>query len=310
MKYIEHISNFWDSFWFPKYDNEKENLGIFRIVFYFFIMVEFSYSTMTHMPTYAEEMFYDPVVFFRIFTPIHQSVEIFNIFKIAFYVFSFLAGIGFATPVTSKLVLLSAFYICAPLQNYGAYQHLGSTFLLPVLIMSLSKCGDAISVDSYLSKYKYYIFKPKSFYSGEYVWTIKLLQVSFCFIFFSSAILKFSAGGGEWLRYNMLGIFLERFDFLYKFNKPNAISEFLRNFIREHYWIGRISTIATICLELSMPLMLVSKKFIKPLLIMAIIFLIGVMVLMGHHFWYTLLPYIVAIIFLQNNFYKLLKKTG
>lgn len=292
------ISQHWKVFWFKGHANERENLGLFRIIFYLLCMIIFFVSFKIHT-LFVDEAYYEPVFFYSFIDSFHQSQDLYFFAKVAFYAFSFLSLVGFLTPIVTKLAFLSAFYLFAPFQNYGSYQHLGSTIIIGMLIVSLSACGDAYSVDSYLRKRNNIPLKELP--SGGYTWPLTMLKFVWCFIFFSAGILKLATGGWDWLRFNMLGIFLERLDFLYAFNTPNPLSVGIRKIIQENYWIGRIATIGAVLLELAMPVMYYGKKSLYVILILTIAFLLGIMVVMGHHFYYTLLPYLLGIIFLEFN---------
>lgn len=294
----------WDNYWFAPRKWDKENLGLFRICFYLLCIIIF-FLAYNENTLYADEFFYQPVFFYKIFNSVHQMPEAFIVAKVFFYLSCFFSMIGLFTFIMTKVAFVSAFFLFAPFQNYGSYQHLGSTIIISMLIVSLSACADSFSVDEYLAKKRNPEFAGPENY---YVWPLALLKFVWCFIFFTAGLLKILTNDLDWFRYNMLGIFIERFNPLYNFNMSNALSVWLRETITAHYWFGRVATVLAVMLELSMPLILFSKRLKAPLLFLGFLFLFCVMILMGHHFYYTLLPYILGIFFLEINVVEKLKQ--
>jgi hypothetical protein len=228
--------------------------------------------------------------------------------KFSLYLFAFMSLIGFLTPIATKLCVLAAFIFLAPWQNYGFYHHFSNVFLINALIMSFSTCGHSFSIDSIIAKkYPRYPFRSRHTFVGEYTWPLQLLKFFWCYIFFSAIVLKLVSSGSNWLSANILGELLIHADNYYVLYKERGFqfSRLLRKVIVEHYWLGRLGTLAVVSLEAIMPLILFYKASVKFLVPAGVLMFIIVYITMGHLFIFSTMPLVLAILFLEINFGKI-----
>ncbi|MFT5526178.1 MAG: O-antigen/teichoic acid export membrane protein, partial [Pirellulaceae bacterium] len=111
------------------------------------------------------------------------------------------AAIGLWTRGSMTVALLLGTYLMGLPQNFSKIGHYQGLLLLAMLVLALSHCGDAWSIDAWLKRRKGHKFEP----SGEYTWPIRLVWLAFGIAFFASGWAKligdgavFTARGWTW----------------------------------------------------------------------------------------------------------------
>jgi O-antigen/teichoic acid export membrane protein len=111
------------------------------------------------------------------------------------------AAIGLWTRHSMTVSLLLGTYLMGMPHNFSKIGHYQGLLLLAMLVLTLSHCGDAWSIDAWRKRKQGHKFEP----SGEYTWPIRLVWLAFAIAFFAAGWAKligdgsvFTARGWTW----------------------------------------------------------------------------------------------------------------
>ena len=108
-----------------------------------------------------------------------------------------LLALGLFTRVSSVACAAGAFYLLAVRNSWGKIYHDYHVLVVILLVLAVSECGDALSLDSYRRKRS---GKPAPEPSLQYRWPVKLIQLSYALMFAFAAYNKLAEGDGvEWV---------------------------------------------------------------------------------------------------------------
>jgi uncharacterized membrane protein YphA (DoxX/SURF4 family) len=108
-----------------------------------------------------------------------------------------LLALGLFTRVSSVVCAAGAFYLLAARNSWGKIYHDYHVLVVILLVLAVSACGDALSLDRYRQNHS---GKPAPKPSWKYRWPVKLIQLSFALMFAFAAYNKLAEGDGlEWV---------------------------------------------------------------------------------------------------------------
>lgn len=122
--------------------------------------------------------------------PSHESVAI--AFGITLPAVVLLA-LGAWTRVTSAVCAAGAFYLLAVRNSWGKIYHDYHVLMVILLVLAVSACGDALSLDAYRRRRAGH---PAAVPGGKYRWPVKLIQLGFTLMFAFAAYNKLADGDG------------------------------------------------------------------------------------------------------------------
>jgi hypothetical protein len=100
---------------------------------------------------------------------------------------------GFLTVVSTKTSLLLVLFYQGLLRSFGHFNHDEMLAVYCLVVLAFTPCGDAFSVDSWLSKTK------KESPTFTYAYPILLMQLLMGWTYFSSALIKLRVAGLKYL---------------------------------------------------------------------------------------------------------------
>lgn len=275
---INQINNQWTRFWFAP--ESPVNLAICRILFYGAVLLFYlsrHYEGWALLPNTV----YVPVTLlgrlgFPIFEP-HIVVALEWVWKTGLL----LCCIGLFTRPALLVTAIIGFYLLSMPHDFGKVNHNDQPLALVMCILAFSRCGDALSVDSWLRAR----FSPKASAfpsrSGEYRWPVRAVWLAMALIFFAAGVSKLRHGGLEWMNGETLAYHLVSHNYPFLSFQP---------WTDWGLWIAQWPTllmvlaIGTVVTELFFPLALlhpVARALFVPA---AFLMQLGIRLILGPHF--------------------------
>ena len=104
-----------------------------------------------------------------------------------------LSTAGFLTVISTKTSLLLVLLYQGLLRSFGHFNHDEMLAVYCLVVLAFTPCGDAFSVDSWLSRTR----KARPFFA--YAYPILLMQLLVAWTYFSSALIKLRVAGWKYL---------------------------------------------------------------------------------------------------------------
>lgn len=158
-----------------------------------------------------------------------------------------MALLGLFTRLSMGLAALSLFFVIGFFYNFsGAVYHHGHMIVMTVLILSLSRCGETLSLDRVLGK-KEAPRRP----SWHYGWPLQLIKVWVVLVFVTSGYQKLAYGDGlNWALSDNLALRI--------FSSP-MITPFGQMMLDYPSWVLRSLAFGALMIEVLAPLALLGK---------------------------------------------------
>ncbi|MEM6561880.1 MAG: hypothetical protein AAF656_09775, partial [Planctomycetota bacterium] len=179
----------------------------------------------------------------------------------------------FTRPALVVATVLGVYLLGLP-HNYGKVDHYDALLIFIFAILAVSRCGDALSIDSWRKKSAEPITP-----SGEYRWPIRCVWIVLSMIFFSAGYAKIANGGVAWVASDSMSRMLVKEIY-------NA-DPWLHwgAWVARTPWLPNLAALATIVVEIGYPLALISRRarlFFVPAMFGA---QVGIYLFMGPAFW-------------------------
>jgi hypothetical protein len=244
----------WNRFWFaPK---APLDLAICRITFLAFCCFYFLPRTFHGYAELPQSMFEPVWLFEKLRLPILQDSALIPL-SIVWKVALVMGCLGLFTRPALIVAALLTFYFGGLPFNFGKTAHNMSAVIFAIGILSLSRCGDALSLDRLL----FGRGRPAPAPSGEYRWPIRAVWLTLTFVFFAAGVAKIRASGLGW-------IFSENFQILLVQRHYGALPPILELglWMAKYQWITWIAAASAILVELFFPLALFNRfaRYIFP----------------------------------------------
>jgi hypothetical protein len=137
--------------------------------------------------------------------------------------------------------------------SYGAKHHTEALYLLTLMLISLAPCGRTLSIDAWWRTRRGNIqtWGPAA-KSTLYTWPIVTAQLCICMAYVFAGLCKLKLGGLEWFNGYTIQTYLLQDGVLH--NRPLGV------WMSQFYWPAVIISITVVTLELSFPLVMVSRR--------------------------------------------------
>ncbi len=268
------IRNLWDRwirFWFEP--AEPVNLGICRFVFFGLLFAYYSsydFSEWARVST----AFWIPKDFFKFFNLPMPSVRIIEWVQMLWKFSLLLSCLGLFTRLSTFLALSVGTYILSYPHNFGATHHYDAMIVLVLGVMAFASSGDAYSLDALIRRSK----NPTS---GEYTWPIRAVWVIIAVIFFGAGYAKLANSGLAWITSNYMQVILMQQPYHTSAHPPLLLWGVT---FAQHPWIYHSFAASAVIIETGYPLVLFNRKARWFFIPGALLFVIGIRVLMGPSF--------------------------
>jgi hypothetical protein len=282
---VTALTRRWTDFWFAPKD--ALTLGVCRLLFFGLLFVNYADE---HWAPWAEvsRTFWQPIFLFEKFhIPVLSGQQLF-ICEIVWKAAIAFACVGLLTRISTATAFVLGLYLLGLRHNWGKASHDDAAPVLILLILALSRCGDALSMDALFRR-------PKSagerlpLESGEYRWPIRAVWLVISMVFFNSAIAKLRKSGLDWALSENLAVLMVRLNY---FNKP--VTDWgLR--LANIPWFGHGMGLGAILVELCFPLVLFSRIARRILVPAAFLMQLGNKFLLGVDFTVFMFAYVFFI---------------
>lgn len=268
----------WHRFWFEPV--EPTNLAACRILFYgafFLYYLPYDFGDWGRL----SPVFWMPIDLFK-----HTGVPAFSADAIQglewFWKLALLCScVGLFTRLSTWTAFLLGAYLIGLTHSFGKVQHDDAIFAITLGVMTLSRCGDKLSLDDWWRKKR--LGEPPAYRrSGEYRWPVRLVWLLFAFVFFGAGVSKLRHGGTAWLTSDSLAILLVRHAYHVSDADP-LVSWGL--YIARHPWLYKTLAAATLFAEIAYPLALFSRRARWMLVPLMFLIQVGIRVVMGPTFY-------------------------
>jgi predicted DCC family thiol-disulfide oxidoreductase YuxK len=292
----------WNAYWFRH--SALADLAICRIVivtFQLFLLVTndtYNYRALSSVSALPETL-YDPLPVLRLVTwPLgwgyRPSIE----FLGAVYSITLLAGvlalIGFKTNLSLFIFAVGNIVLQAYLYSFGDFHHPEGLMMITLVVLALSPTGRALSVDDLrrriqfnVQRRKFETFSIVDERSAVARWPLLLIQWMFALIYLSSATIKLTISGLDWLNGYTLQYYLLKDGLRYNIPLGSWLGQF-------HLLAWLISWLA-LTFEVSFFLVLVFPVLIWVFIPMGTLFHTGIFLTQGAYFFQYVAIYAVFI---------------
>ena len=279
------VTNRWVRFWFAH--KAPTTLAVCRILFFGLLFWE--YFDQRFSP-WAEvsEAFWQPIwVFEKFRIPVLSADGLFAgeiIWKVALA----MACVGLLTRFSATTAFVLGFYLLGLRHNWGKASHDDAAPVWIMLILALSRCGDALSLDALLFR-KRNAPEKLPLESGEYRWPMRAVWLVLAMVFFNSAVAKLRKSGLDWALSDNLAVLMVRLNY---FNKPTTDWGIRLANIPA---FGQLMGLGALVVELFFPLVLFSRIARWVLVPAAFMMQVGNKVLLGVDFTVFMFAYVFFI---------------
>ncbi len=275
----------WEQFWFAPKD--ALTLGVCRLLF--FGLMFWQYADARFAP-WAEvsRAFWQPIwIFEKLHIPLLPEQALL-IGGFAWKASLALACVGLLTRLSTATAFALGIYLLGLRHNWGKTSHDDAAPVFILLILALSRCGDAFSLDALLRRRRRAPAEapllPLS--SGEYRWPIRTVWLVIALVFLNSAVAKLRKSGLEWALSENLAVLMVRLNY---FNKPTTDWGIRLANIPA---FGHAMGVAAITVELFFPLVLFSRIARWILVPAAFLMQVGNKLLLGVDFTVFMFAYV------------------
>ena len=177
------------------------NLGFLRILLFGYLLwlfCDLNSSSWTQVP----KMFWREWSRFDLLGLPLASAGTLDLLDMIWRVALVLSCVGLYTRAATATSFVLGIYLLGLPQNFSKISHVPGLLLLTVLVMAVSRCGDALSIDSWLDRRRRQENptreKPtrKKPVSGEYRWPIRMVWLLMTLAFFGAGFSKLTAPAG------------------------------------------------------------------------------------------------------------------
>ena len=290
----------WNDFWFNP--ASPDNLGLCRVIL-FGTMFVFYLLTPLLVPSWGwhedfsawgqvSNVFWMPIWLFERFHIPQFSTVVLAVLQAIWRLALALSCIGLFTRCSTAISFILGLYLFGLPNNFGRTHHLDTILVFAFLVMALSRCGDAWSVDHLIRTARHGTdsLVQRRTLSGEYTWPVRTIWLVMSLIFFAAGFSKIRHSGLAWITSDTMAIFL------IQNNYHNTDAEPLTSWglnLAQSTWLPHLLAAAAVTLEVGYPIALFSRKarwFIVP---GGVLMQFGIAVLLGPNFYQLMLCHLL-----------------
>jgi len=236
------------------------DLGICRAIFFGICFFHYSNQSIYLWGDIAPSL-WQPIWTFKVFGIPALGAEILRPLFYVWLIALAMASLGVLTKLATITSAAIGFYMISLSQCWGKVDHDDAAVLLTMLLLALSRCGDAVSLDTLGRKNN-----PQP--SGEYRWPIRFVWVTLSLVFFAAGMAKLRISGFEWAWSENMRVLMVRRQYI----SPHLDESVL--WIAQTWWLPRLMAASVMFFEAGYPLALFSRRLrlvFVPGLIMSVI---------------------------------------
>lgn len=280
------LSQWWNRLWFEP--SAPGNLGFCRILL-FGLMLAFygpkEFSVWGDLPASFQSA--NPVPLLELLRIGAPGVQALAVAQFAFKLALATACIGLFTRLSCLVALVSGTFVLGIPNTFGKTGHGDGILVLAMLVLVLSRCGDAWSIDTIVRSWrKGPPFQPPRS-SGEYTWPVRCMWLLSALVFFAAGMAKLRLSGfSAWaLSDNLARMLLQH---KIKSEPPTDWGVW----IAQIPWLYKTLAAGTLILELLFPLSLISRPARWTLVPLMFLVQLGIALTMGVFFTQFMLIYL------------------
>lgn len=234
-------------------DRDAINLGVCRMLMFAFALVHYGLIDFTEWAR-LPEVFWNPIFLFRKLASHPPAFELLWAVQCVWRVSLVFSCVGLFTRVATFVAGISGFYLIALPNNFGNIHRSDSAFVLALLVMALSRSGDAWSLDAVLARRR---GKPvtRPAWRLEYKWSVTAVRILLALSFFAAGFAKLRHRGLEWITSDSLAIMLSEQARLLREPLLPSVTLWL---VAHPLWCNLLAA-ATVAIETLQPLALISR---------------------------------------------------
>lgn len=297
-RWIDH----WNRYWFPT--TTTLNLARCRII----AVAATLYWLGPKLPGYINlatknSEFIDPQVIIRAITFIIPRSVLFTPQGLtALYWITVIAGItalvGFFTRSSLFIFTLGIWIFIGHRYSYADVHHTESLFAIFLMSLAFAPSGNSLSIDGLIRRYRARrgsnATEPPE-RSALAMWPLKLAHVLLAMTYFSTGASKLLAGGLGWMNGYTVQI--------YTFGDAMGRDRALGIWLAQYHTLGVFMGAFTVLFELFFFVSLIRPRTAPFFFLTAILFHVGLFVLMGHPFYGHVLMNAMLLAFLQPGWF-------
>jgi hypothetical protein len=275
---MRKIAAAWERFWLRA--AAPSALALFRIAFYGTILLVYLRWDVRAWAQ-VSTLFWIPVSFFRFLPPWWRNTALIGAMQIVWKFSLAAAAAGLFTRTASIIAAGFGLFLLGLPFNAGKIDHEEGIVVIMLCIFCFARSADALSLDArFRSPQK----APAD--SFEYGWPLQLIRAMFILIFFAAGISKLRTSGLAWMTAVNIRYLLLAHN--YVFHTPTNLGLLAA----KSPLITGVAGIATVVLELSMPLALFSSRLRFPLIAASLSMQAMIALCMGIYFTPFLAGYV------------------
>jgi hypothetical protein len=278
------LSVAWHRFWFTP--SAPHVLGLCRV--FFFASFYLLYLVREDLRWYAlfPDGFFQPHSFFVWLPFTSPSWDTLDGLVTTFELSVILAALGLLTRMATAVSFVLGLYVIGLQFNYG-YLHWAHAIVPLIMgVLALAPCGDALSLDALIWKYRR---RQRANAGGQYHWPVQLVRVIFVSVFFAAGLSKLRAAGLSWVMSDTLRHYILENQYVFHADAMQAWSRPLVEWLVGYPLLCRVLATLTVILELSAPLALVSPAARLLLIPALFLFQVGNALLLYQDFFFAYL---------------------
>ncbi len=246
------MKKYWGDFWFKP--TKTLDLAISRFLFFgllFFIGQAKIDAGWINLPT----EFWHPIFIYRYFGWGPPTVQVFEILELAWRCFILFSCFGFLTPLSVLISSVLSLYLLGLRYCYGYYHPEDCLLILASFIFVMAPCSQMFSLDYLMTRR----FKPNLVPPTETPrWPQRLIWLIWSLMFFAAAIAKLKKSGLSWVFSDNLRNQIIFNQYLFYFRKTSWT---FGSALAQFPLLCQISAAFVILLELSLPVVIFSRRY-------------------------------------------------
>jgi predicted DCC family thiol-disulfide oxidoreductase YuxK len=267
----------WTRFWFEP--GPAAPLGLCRVVFFTGLCLW--QIPLDYAPWGASSnVFWMPIWLFDRFNLPQLSSDALHVIQIVWKLALVLGAIGLFSRAAMVVAFVLGIYLLGLPHNFGQTQHFDTLAVFVLGAFAISRAADAWSIDALIAAARRQSADPPA-PSGEYTWPIRYVWVAMALIFCAAGISKLRQSGLEWIFSDNLAMLLRRQQYNLSDGEPLTSWGLV---VANHPWLAQTMAAVSVSVETLFPLSLFSRYARAVLVPAALMFLIGIRVLMGPTF--------------------------
>jgi GT2 family glycosyltransferase len=279
---LKALEQRWMAFWFEP--ATPTNLAVSRIVVYGPLAVFYLLQDSSGWGDVSPALFQPIWLFKTLHLPV-VSTTVLGVMQSVWRLSLFMAAIGVFTTASCVVSAALGLYLLGLPHNFGQIYHFDAAIVFTFAVLSLSRCGDALSVDAWRRASRGGAVARVSA-SGEYTWPIRLVWVTLSLVFFAAGVAKLWTSGFEWIASDQMTLLLMRVQ--YHISDADPVTNW-GSYIAQYPLLTRALAATTLIVETTYPLALFRTP-LRPVMVLAgISLIVGIRLLMGPTFEHFLL---------------------